>query len=207
MSHDDQASVRQQFNRRFVFGLHAVASVLISLLLFLLVFTHPLNTTVWDGQTVWAGYARPDLMYVASILLGMVGLHGLWVLRREGRLDRRRRLGFALHALLATVGAALTFSYLNSWYFNESYKWVDYYAPVSPGSPPALVVYAVLLFTIAVSLALPVHGGWLLYHELLARSLRRAAAKPKREEDAPMIGDDGELSEWIVEETKAKQSS
>lgn len=141
------------------------------------------------------GYARPDLLYVGSLLVGMVGLHGLWLLRREG-LIIRRRFAFALHTLLAVVGAALTFTYLNSWYFNESYKWVEFYAPVSPGSPPALVVYAVLLVSIVSALALPVHGAALLYQELLARTLRRADAKPKRDETALPIGDDGELLDW-----------
>lgn len=49
MSFDHQTVIRQQFNRRFAFGVHAVVSIVISLILFLLALTHPLNTTVTDG--------------------------------------------------------------------------------------------------------------------------------------------------------------
>ena len=152
------------------------------------------------------GNARPDLMYAASILLSLIGLHGLWLLRRERKIGWRR-LGLALHTLLAALSATVTISYLNSWYFIETYKQIAFYVPASPGAPPEAVISAVSLLVIFVMVTLPLHGVWLLYHELLARSLRRADVKPKRNEDAPLIDDDGELSEWVVSETKAKHSS
>lgn len=206
MSDHDQQSVRQRFNRRFVFGLHAVISGLISVVMFYLALMDPRNTYVLSSRVLWAGYARPDLIYAAAVLLGLLGLHGLWLLRREGRISRRR-LGFAFHALLAAMGAAVSVGYLNSWYFVERYREISYYVPASPGLPPEAVITGVSLLAVLVWVTLPIHGIWLLYHELLARSLRRAEAKPKREQDTPMIGDDGELSDWVVEETKAKQSS
>lgn len=206
MAYDDQQSLRRQFNRRFVFGLHAAVSGLISVVMFYLALMDPRNSYVLSSREIWAGYARPDLMFVGSALLGIVGLHGLWLLRREGRISGRR-LGFALHALLSAVGVLVMFAFLNSWYFVESHRQFNYSTAGLTDPPPDAVITAGSLLITLVLLTLPLHGVWLLYHELLARSLRRAAAKPKREGDTPMIGDDGELSEWVVEETKAKQSS
>jgi hypothetical protein len=205
MSDENRALLRHQFNRRFALGLHAAVSGVISLILLMLVFTHPLNTLIQNNQVVWAGYARPDLLYLASILIGAVGLHGLVLLWHEGRL-LRRRFGFALHGLLTLVSVALTLSYLSSWYFNEAYKWVEAYVPASPGAPPAPLINLVLLLTVLLTITLPLHGIGLLYRELLSRSLDRAQAKPKRDETLPLLGDDGEIPEWVEEQLKAKHS-
>jgi hypothetical protein len=157
MSHGDSAAVRTQFNRRFAFGLHAVSAGIVSFILFVLSLTHPLNMAVWNGQSVWAGYARPDLMYLGSFLVSGIAFHGLWLLGREGRINRRRMI-LALHTLLSGLGVGLVITYLTSWYFDEMYKWADYYVPVSPGSPPTAVVYSVLALTLFSLLALIPHG-------------------------------------------------
>ena len=56
------------------------------------------------------------------------------------------------------------------------------------------------------TLTLPLHAIRLLYQELLSRTLDHADTKPKRDETAPLIGDDGELSEWVEQEMKTKQA-
>ena len=45
MSHDEKNAIRQQFNRRFAFGLHAAVSGLISLLMLYIALTNPETTT------------------------------------------------------------------------------------------------------------------------------------------------------------------
>ena len=99
------------------------------------------------------------------------------------------------HLLFMFVTLALTFSYLTSWYFDETYKWVDFYNPVSPGSPPAAVITTVLLLTILSVITLPVHGIVMLYRHLLTRTLRIARStgeKAKRDEQNAVVGDDGQ---------------
>jgi hypothetical protein len=208
MTHDNQAEVRARFNRRFAFGLHAMISLTISVLLFVISFTHPLNIAIWYEQEVWMGYARPDLMYIASLMVGIVGAHGSWLLWREERLNKRA-LRFSLHLVSTIISFALVFTFITSWYFSESYKWVDY-VPVSAGEPSQIVITLVMLMTALLTVTLPIHALWLLYKTLLARTLQKAddtETKRKREERLSVVGDDGELMEWAEREIKAKRQS
>lgn len=76
---------------------------------------------------------------------------------------------------------------------------MDAYVPVSPASPPALLI--------DFALTLPLRGVWLLHTELLRRRLDRAEPKAKRDETAPLVGDDGELADWFEQDAKAKRLS
>ncbi len=216
---EDQQVIRRQFQWRFAFGLNAVVLFIISLMSFFLALTHPLNMTLLNGQAAWAGYARPDLMYVGSMLLGVVGLHGIWLLGREGKL-KPRGLRFALHLLGIIVSVMLTMTFFNSWYFNEAHKWIAGYTPVSPGAPSEIIVVVLLLLTAILTLTLPLHGIFLVYKTLLTRTLQRSSpkqrkykrkdvmeAKLKRDEARSLAGDDHELSEWGEQAGRAKRLS
>ena len=206
---EDKQFIIRRFRERFTFGLNSLISLSISLILFFLAFTHPLNTGFWDGHIVWAGYARPDLMYVGSILLGVIGLHSIWLLWREGKL-KPRGSRFALHALGAFVGAALTVTFLSSWYFNETHKWLTGYVPVSPGAPSQIITMTMLLLISLLLFTLPLHGIHFLYNILLERTLQHSDAspeKPKRDEEQGVVGDDGELLEWVEDTMRTKRLS
>ena len=227
MPDDQQAILRRQFQRRFAFGLNAVILLIISLVLFFLALTHPLNIALLNGQTVWAGYARPDLMYAGAVLLGVIGLHGVWLAWQERKL-KLRGLRFVLHLIgtLVTLGLSLTF--LNSWYFNESHKWIAGYTPVSSGAPTEVLTITLLLLTIILLVTLPLHGIRLLYQTLLEGMLqpsnsgqtkpkRSDSLKPKRgdtsestpmpDDDQLVVGDDGELSDWAEHQLRTNRLS
>lgn len=215
----DQQVIRQQFQRRFAFGLNAVALLTLSLIVFFLALTHPLNMTILNGQATWAGYARPDLMYAGSLLLGIVGIHGVWLLWREGKL-KPRGLRFTLHFVGTIVSLMLTMTFLSSWYFNEAHKWIDGYRPVSPGAPSEIVVITLLLLTIILTVMLPLHGIRLMYETLLLRTLQQShpqrgkrkridvlEAKLKRDEARYLNAEESQPSAGLEQEKRAKRLS
>lgn len=186
-----QEQIKQNFARRFAFGVHALLSIPAILLLLVSAYNSQQFSIIMDMK-FFAGI-NGSMLVIQGILLALLGIHGVWFWNTQSdaaAFVKRRRFLFITHLIVA-IGVALA-----CYGIGMDYGQFIQDTSTVAGSPHLRGDLSPLFFFVPFLLlitALP-HAIYFAYRELLERTLsQKPKPKIERLQNDPVISDDGEL--------------